>query len=36
MACASLLEGLAAGNRIRFRVERSSGALVVTAIEPMP
>ena len=33
---ASLLEGLAAGNRIRFRVERSSGALVVTAIEPMP
>ncbi|MCX7272923.1 MAG: copper-binding protein [Burkholderiales bacterium] len=33
---ASLLEGLATGNRIRFRVERSSGALVVTAIEPMP
>lgn len=33
---ASLLEGLAAGNRIRFRVERSSGALVITAIDRMP
>lgn len=30
---AVLLEGLAPGNRVRFRVERSGGALVVTAIE---